>query len=195
MNLPNQLTLLRFILTFVFVAAMSVEFPQSRSVAAIVFIIAAITDFLDGYLARKHNLITNFGKLMDPLADKVLMAAGFVMLMATPEVPLPAWMVIVILTREFLVTGLRLVASAEGVVLAAESLGKHKTIWQIVMIIYFLVALASSEATFSWMRWLFAWKPTSPEIAGVILMWIALLLTVISGLSYAWKNRKLLADC
>lgn len=195
MNLPNQLTLLRFILTFVFVAAMSFEFPHSRSVAAIVFIIAAITDFLDGYLARKHNLVTNFGKLMDPLADKVLMCAGFIMLMADPAVPLPAWMVIVILTREFLVTGLRLVASAEGHVLAAESLGKHKTIWQIVMVIYFLVSLASGEPAFSWMAWLFAWKPTSPAIAGVILIWIALLLTVISGLSYAWKNRKLLADC
>lgn len=195
MNLPNQLTVLRFILTFVFVGAMSVEFPHYRSVAAIVFIIAAITDFLDGYLARKHNLITNFGKLMDPLADKVLMAAGFVMLMDAPGVPLPAWMVIVILTREFLVTGLRLVASAEGHVLAAESLGKHKTIWQIVMVIYFLISLASAEPAFAWMGWLFAWKPTSPEIAGVILVWIALLLTVISGCSYAWKNRKLLADC
>ncbi len=195
MNLPNQLTVLRFLLTFVFVAAMSVEFPHHHGVAAILFIIAAITDFLDGHLARKHNLITNFGKLMDPLADKVLMAAGFVMLMEAPEVYLPAWMVIVILTREFLVTGLRLVASAEGHVLAAENLGKHKTIWQIVMVIYFLVFLASDEPTFGWMAWLFAWKPTSPGIAGVILVWIALLLTVISGLSYAWKNRKLLADC
>lgn len=195
MNLPNQLTLLRFILTFVFVAAMSFTFPHHQSVAALVFIVAAFTDFLDGYLARKHNLITNFGKLMDPLADKVLMAAGFVMLLDAPGVPLPAWMVIVILTREFLVTGLRLVASAEGHVLAAESLGKHKTIWQIVMVIYFLVSLASAEPAFSWTSWLFAWKPTSPSVAGVILVWIALLLTVISGLSYAWKNRKMLADC
>ncbi len=193
MNLPNKLTVLRLILTFVFVALLSVEFPHGKSLALIVFSIAAITDFLDGHLARKHNLITKFGKLMDPLADKVLMCAGFVLLVSHELIP--AWVVVVILAREFLVTGLRLVASAEGVVLAAENLGKHKTIWQIVTVIYFLVFLASTEPAFSWMRWLFDWKLTGPAITGQILIWLSLALTVISGLSYAWKNRKLLADC
>ena len=118
MNLPNRLTVLRLILTFVFVAILSVEFPHWRSLALIVFAVAAITDFLDGHLARKHNLITSFGKLMDPLADKVLMCAGFVLLVSHEL--MPAWVVIIILAREFLVTGLRLVASAEGMVLAAS---------------------------------------------------------------------------
>ncbi|MBL9154636.1 MAG: CDP-diacylglycerol--glycerol-3-phosphate 3-phosphatidyltransferase [Verrucomicrobiales bacterium] len=193
MNLPNRLTVLRLILTFVFVAIQTVDLPHGRSIGLIVFIIAAVTDFLDGHLARKHNLVTNFGKLMDPLADKVLMCAGFVMLVSHEL--MPAWVVILILAREFLVTGLRLVASAEGVVLAAENLGKHKTIWQIVAVIYFLVYQASPEPAFSWMRWLFEWKPTGPTIAGPILIAICLVLTMVSGLSYVWKNRKLLADC
>ena len=193
MNLPNRLTVLRLILTFVFVAILSVEFPHWRSLALIVFAVAAITDFLDGHLARKHNFITSFGKPMDPLADKVLMCAGFVLLVSHEL--MPAWVVIIILAREFLVTGLRLVASAEGMVLAAENLGKHKTIWQIVTVIYFLVYLASEETAFSWMRWLFDWKPTGPTIAGQILIGISLVLTIVSGLSYAWKNRQLLADC
>ena len=192
MNVPNQLTVLRLILSFVFVGALSVDFPLAKSIAAIVFIIAAITDFLDGYLARKHNLITTFGKLADPLADKVLMAAGFIMLVSVDL--MPAWVVIVIITREFLVTGLRLVASAEGHVLAADKLGKQKTIWQIIVVVYFLIFLASEEPGFAWMRWLYAWKPTGPDIAGQVLIWIALVLTVLSGFNYVWKNRKLLAD-
>ncbi len=193
MNLPNQLTVLRLILTFVFVGVMSADFRHGPSIATIVFSIAAITDFLDGYIARKHNLITSFGKLMDPLADKVLMCAGFIMLI--PAGLMPAWVVILIIAREFLVTGLRLVASAEGVVLAADKLGKQKTIWQIVVVIYFLVYLASEEPTFTWMRWLFDWKITGPAIAGQILIWVSLILTVVSGFNYGWKNRKLLADC
>ena len=138
MNLPNQLTVARLFLSFLFVALLSIEEVEfMRTAALLVFVIAAITDFLDGYLARKHQLITNFGKLMDPLADKVLMCAGFVLL--TRLELIPAWMVVAILSREFLVTGLRLLASAEGVVLAAEALGKYKTILQIVTIIYFLI--------------------------------------------------------
>jgi CDP-diacylglycerol--glycerol-3-phosphate 3-phosphatidyltransferase len=193
MNLPNQLTVFRLILTFVFVGLISAEFSNAKSIALIVFIVAAITDFLDGYLARKHNLITNFGKLMDPLADKILMCGGFVMLTVLGEIP--AWIVIVILTREFLITGLRLVASAEGVVLAAENLGKHKTVWQIITVIYFLLYLASAEPAFAWTSFLFEWKPTSPEIFGQLLIWLSLVLTILSGLSYAWKNRVLLKDC
>lgn len=194
MNLPNKLTVSRFLLTICFVVMLTLDkvIPLAHSWGALLFIAAAITDWLDGYLARKHNLITNFGKLMDPLADKVLMCAGFVLLCDLQLVP--AWMVVAILTREFLVTGLRLVASAEGVVLAAESLGKHKTIWQIVTLIYFLVYLAREEPVFSWLGFLFDWKWTGIGITGVFLLWLTLALTVISGLSYAWKNRKLLSD-
>jgi len=195
MNLPNKLTVSRLLLTVCFVIALTLDqvLPLAHSLAALFFIVAAITDWLDGYLARKYHLITSFGKLMDPLADKVLMCAGFVMLSDLHLIP--GWMVVAILTREFLVTGLRLVASAEGVVLAAESLGKHKTIWQVITLIYFLIYLARDEPLFAWMDFLYHLKVTGIAITGVFLLWLTLALTVVSGLSYAWKNRKLLADC
>lgn len=193
MNLPNQLTVARLILSFVFVALLSLnEITHFRTAALLVFVIAAVTDFLDGYLARKHSLVTNFGKLMDPLADKILMCAGFVLL--TRLELIPAWIVIAILSREFLVTGLRLLASAEGVVLAAENLGKYKTVSQIVTVIYFLVFLASSEPALSWMKGIFENKILGVGTLGAILIWVSLALTLLSGFSYVWKNRRLLTD-
>lgn len=196
MNLPNKLTVSRLFLTGGFVAALSIGVPYGKTAALFLFSIAAITDFLDGYLARKHNLITDFGKLMDPLADKVLMASGFVMLcsLESTRTLFPAWIVITILTREFMVTGLRLVASAEGKVLAAEKLGKHKTIWQIITVIYFLVFLASEDPGLQWLDYLFEIKMLSPAIAGKILITITLVLTVWSGLGYLLKNRSMLRD-
>jgi len=196
MNLPNKLTVSRLFLTGAFVAALSIDVPYGKTAALILFSIAAITDFLDGYLARKHNLITNFGKLMDPLADKVLMASGFVMLcsLESTRTLFPAWVVIAILTREFMVTGLRLVASAEGKVLAAEKFGKHKTIWQIITVIYFLVYLTSEDPGMQWLDHLFELKILSPEFAGTALIAITLILTVWSGFGYLWKNRSLLRD-
>jgi CDP-diacylglycerol--glycerol-3-phosphate 3-phosphatidyltransferase len=196
MNLPNKLTVSRLFLTGGFVAALSIGVPYGKTAALFLFSIAAITDFLDGYLARKHNLITDFGKLMDPLADKVLMASGFVMLcsLESTRTLFPAWIVITILTREFMVTGLRLVASAEGKVLAAEKLGKHKTIWQIITVIYFLVFLASEDPGLQWLDHLFEIKMLSPAIAGKILITITLVLTVWSGLGYLLKNRSMLRD-
>lgn len=193
MNVPNQLTVARLILTFVFVVLLSLEgVPFAKTGALLVFALAAITDFLDGYLARKNNLITNFGKLMDPLADKVLMCAGFVLL--TRLELIPAWMVVVILAREFMVTGLRLLASAEGVVLAAENLGKYKTTIQIVMSIYFLLYLASEEALFRFLHPVFDAFYLGPEYLGMVLNWASLVLTLWSGVSYVLKNRKLLSD-
>ena len=123
MNLPNKLTVGRLILTAIFVAVVSIQdLPHRYTIGVVLFVVAAFTDFLDGYLARKHGLITNFGKLMDPLADKVLMCSAFVIL--TRHGQLAAWVVIAIIAREFLVTGLRLVASSQGSVLAADSMGK-----------------------------------------------------------------------
>jgi len=130
---------------------------------------------------------------MDPLADKVLMCAGFVML--CEQGFFPAWIVVVILAREFLVTGLRLVASAEGIVLAAENLGKYKTTFQIIAVIYFLLVIASREPAFAWISPVLEFRGLGPHILGQLLIWIALILTVVSGLSYLWKNRRLLADC
>lgn len=191
MNLPNQLTLGRLVLAFVFTAILSIpDFPYAGTCALVVFVVAAITDALDGYLARKHDLVTNFGKLMDPLADKVLMAAGFIMLIIMGH--MPAWMVVVILAREFLVTGLRLIASAEGTVIAADNLGKFKTISQIVAVIYFLVFEATAEAALSWFAPAFDSTITSPDTLGVVLVWAALVLTIISGAGYVLRNRELL---
>jgi len=194
MNLPNQLTVARLVLTFVFVGVLSIDgLSHAGTMALAVFSIAAYTDLLDGQIARKRNLITTFGKLMDPLADKVLMCAGFVMLCELGF--FPAWIVVLILAREFLVTGLRLVASAEGLVLAAENLGKYKTGVQIASIIYFLVALAAKEPTLAWFSPVLDWRGLGPHGLGQMLVWLALVLTLVSGLSYVWKNRKLLADC
>lgn len=194
MNLPNQLTVARLFLSFVFVALLSIEGGEGTLTAALViFVIAAITDFLDGHIARKYQLITNFGKLMDPLADKILMCAGFVLLSHLELIP--AWMVVVILSREFLVTGLRLLASAEGVVLAAENLGKYKTILQIVTVIYFLLYLASTDAWLRFIEPVFDSFYLGPDHLGMLLNWVSLILTLWSGCSYMWKNRKMLEDC
>lgn len=196
MNLPNKLTVSRLFLTGAFVAALSIDLPYGKTAALFFFSIAAITDFLDGYLARKHNLITDFGKLMDPLADKVLMASGFVMLCSeeSTRALFPAWVVIAILAREFMVTGLRLVAAAEGKVLAAEKLGKHKTIWQIITVIYFLVLLASKDPGLQWLDHFFESKIFGPAITGNLLIAATLILTVWSGVGYLWKNKSLLRD-
>src|SRR5262245_34920159 len=130
MNLPNQLTLLRLLMTAVFVAVMSAKFAYSNTIGLGMCILAALTDFLDDYIAVRYNMITNFAKLMDPLADKVLMCAAWVLLTQPGQGDIPAWAVILILSREFLVTGLRLLAAGQGIVVAADSLGKQKTIWQ-----------------------------------------------------------------
>lgn len=200
MNLPNQLTVLRLILTGLFVFVMSAKLNflinYEYSIAFIIFVVAAITDFLDGYIARKRNLVTNFGKLMDPLADKVLTAAGFVILVQIHD-EVAAWVVIVILAREFLVTGLRLVASAQGKVVSADNLGKQKTIWQLLTLIYFLLQLAVAEPMFSWMNWLYDWRVfglNSFQVVGQALVWISLILTVWSGIGYLVKNWELLKE-
>jgi CDP-diacylglycerol--glycerol-3-phosphate 3-phosphatidyltransferase len=193
MNLPNQLTVARLFLTIVFVGVLSSSIPYAATIGAILFIIAALTDMLDGILARKLGLITDFGKLMDPLADKVLMCSTFVLLVELDQ--LRAWVVAVILTREFLVTGLRLLASSKGLVLAADSLGKWKTILQMVTAIYLLVLLASSEgAVFGIFNPLYQTRILGPALMQPILVGLTLFFTVVSGLSYLVKNWTLLRE-
>lgn len=138
MNLPNQLTVLRLVLTLLFVLLMSFEHPIPYFFGYIVFTIAAITDYYDGKIARQYGLITNFGKLLDPVADKVLMVAGFLVLMTIPELCIPAWTITLILAREYLVTGARSLAAAEGCVIAANKQGKTKTILQMVYVFTFM---------------------------------------------------------
>lgn len=161
MNLPNLLTISRLFLALIMMALLTLGFPFSKSVALFVFAIAGLTDFLDGYIARKYNLTTAFGQLMDPLTDKVMVCAAFVsfveisfvhqgtflhsgvMVNGLSIVPLvPAWITVIIISREFLVTGLRLLAVNKGVVISAGKWGKHKTVWQIIAIVLLLIGLS-----------------------------------------------------
>lgn len=183
MNLPNRLTVARFFLTIGFVVAMSASWAYANTVALLLFIVAALTDYADGYIARKYDLITDFGKLMDPLVDKIMVAGAFICLIPN----IPAWAVVVIISREFLITGLRLLAASKGEVLPAESVGKHKTGWQIATVIYFLVVLSAEEhGLLSKPREQF----TSAVGAGLIL--VAVGLTLYSGAGYLWRNRGLI---
>jgi len=189
MNWANRLTLSRLALTVFFVVSLSSSWQYARTAALVIFLIAGLTDFVDGEIARRYGVITNFGELMDPLVDKIMVAAAFISLV--PLKAVPAWAATTVVARDFLVTGLRLMASAKGRILPAESLGKQKTSWQIVTIIFFLVLLSIAELkyaseTSTW--WLRAWGE-----AGPVLVWITVALTIYSGLSYTWRNRDLLA--
>jgi CDP-diacylglycerol--glycerol-3-phosphate 3-phosphatidyltransferase len=192
MNLPNQLTCARLVLTVVFVAVMSSEWRFANTAALLLFIVAGITDYLDGAIARRCNLITDFGKLMDPLADKIMMAAAFILLV--PEHAFPAWVAVLIISREFAITGLRLLAASKGVVLPAEKLGKHKTVWQIVAVVFYLLLLSLAELERAGLLpavlltpWDIVWR-----YAGGVLIALVLILTLYSGLGYLWKNRALI---
>ena len=186
MNLPNRLTVSRFGLTLLFAASLSSAWRFANTAGLVLFVIAGITDYLDGEIARRRKLVSDFGKLMDPLADKVMMAAAFILLV--PEGAFPAWVAVVIVSREFAITGLRLLAAHKGVVLPSEKLGKHKMIWQIVAVIYFLLLLALRELVWVGPWWSDAWK-----FGGAAVMTAALGLTVYSGAGYLWKNRALIA--
>ncbi len=187
-NLPNKLTVLRLGMTAVLVVAMEVAWPYRYSAGLLLFVAASITDYLDGAIARSRNLITNFGKLMDPLVDKILTAAAFICLVALDDVP--SWVAITIISREFLITGLRLLAASSGQVLPAEKLGKHKTAWQIITIVFFLLLRSLSE-------WgLVLTPPVTNVLEGILsplLLGITVALTLYSGLAYCWKNRALIA--
>ena len=195
MNLPNKLTVSRLILTVFLLVALLVEFPFHFTVALVLFVAASLTDLFDGIIARRRNLITAFGKLMDPLADKVLICSAFIAFIELEW--MAAWMVILIVTRELAITGLRLLAASKNIVLAAERQGKNKTISQITAVIALLVM--HSHADWGDVGQLFAF-----EIAGhawawwvaEISKWVAVALTALSGFLYLWKNREVyLKDC
>ena len=174
MNLPNKLTIFRMILIVPFVMIMQITPDGNGRFAALaIFIIASMTDFLDGYIARKNHLVTNFGKFMDPLADKLLVSAAMICLVSMDR--LPAWMVIIIISREFAISGFRLIAADNGIVIAASWWGKFKTVSQMIMII---LLIANLGGIFT--------------ILEQIFMWVALILTVVSLADYIWKNKKVL---
>ena len=188
MNWANRLTLSRLALTVLFVAALNSSWEYARTSALIIFLIAGVTDFVDGEVARRYGIITNFGKLLDPLVDKIMMAAAFISLV--PLKAVPAWAATTVVARDFLITGLRLMAATKGRVLPAERLGKQKTSWQIITVIFFLALLAANELRYAdenseW--WFRSWHE-----AGPVLVWVTVALTIYSGLGFAWRNRELI---
>ena len=177
MNLPNKLTTLRVIMIPFFVFFLLWQNGENRTfrmIALALFIIASLTDLLDGKIARKYNLVTNFGKFMDPLADKLLVCSALICQIELNA--LPAWMVIVIISREFIISGFRLIASDNGVVIAASYWGKFKTTFQMVSVVLLILDI--------------------PALAFVttICVWIALLLTIVSLVDYIYKNHKILTE-
>ncbi len=193
MNLPNKLTTSRFGLTVIFLWAVFSRSPLNDTLALVLFCLASLTDLLDGIIARRRGLITNFGMLMDPLADKILVCSAFIALIErgrlnpTTPVTVEAWMVVVIVARELAITGMRLLAASKNVVLPAERFGKYKTISQVTAIIALLVLDAYVE-WWPWLRDLFSpWVAPFARIA----LWVSVVLTATSGLQYLWRNRPL----
>jgi len=189
LNLPNQLTVARLGMCGLLIVSMSLPWPYAATTAFVIFVIASLTDWLDGEIARSRNLITDLGKLLDPLADKVLILGTLIALAVEPHHLAPMWMVVVILAREFLISGLRQIAAAKQKILAAEKLGKHKTVWQIIAAIVSLGWLSLGE--FDLQNTTFG---TYLLVAVPWVYWIALLLTVASGAFYFVKNASIVSE-
>ena len=176
MNTPNKLTVGRMIMVPFLVLFLLTGWggEANRYISVAIFVIASVTDWFDGYLARKNHLVTNFGKFMDPLADKLLVCSAMICLIELER--LPAWIVIVIIAREFIISGFRLIAAENGIVIAANYWGKFKTVSQMIMIILLLLDLGGAF-----------------DILGEIFIWLSLALTVISLITYIWQNRSVLS--
>ena len=175
MNLPNKLTMLRVIMIPFFIVFLLVPItPYDKWIALAIFIIASLTDLLDGKIARKYNLVTNFGTFMDPLADKLLVCSALICLIELGKIP--AWMVIVIIAREFIISGFRLVASDSGVVIAASYWGKFKTTFQMAAVCLLIADIAVLQ------------------VLTQIILWIAVVLTVVSLVDYLAKNKEVMKD-
>ena len=174
MNLPNKLTLLRIILVPVFIVVLM---TGHYYISAVIFVVASLTDMLDGKIARKYDLVTDFGKLMDPLADKLLVMSALICLVQLGDIP--GWMAIVILGREFAITGLRTVAASNGVVIAAGWTGKIKTVLQMIAVILILLR-----------NWPFSYLGVPMD---QIVLWAAVVMTIVSGAEYVIKNRHVIS--
>jgi CDP-diacylglycerol---glycerol-3-phosphate 3-phosphatidyltransferase len=193
MNLPNKLTSARFGLTVLFVWALFTPIRFHNTLALLLFNVAGFTDFLDGKIARSRGLITNFGILMDSLADKILTCSAFIAFVQSTHlnphspVTVAAWMVIIIVAREFAITGMRLIAATKSIVLAAENFGKHKTVSQIAAINALLLLDACQEWPLASQQFIQKWLPPLAEV----MLWLAVILTATSGALYLWRNRAL----
>ena len=190
MNLPNKLTVSRFVLTAAFLIVFFTAWRYHETVALVLFCVASLTDYFDGMIARRDKLITNFGILMDPLADKILVCSAFIAFVDRGWIP--AWMAVIVVARELAITGLRLLAASKNLVLAAERFGKHKTISQIVVIISALVKSSYVEwgpigkAIFGWPLFGSPWVNWFTTLS----LWLAVGLTFVSGTIYLWRNRE-----
>lgn len=176
MNLANKITIFRVILIPFFMISLYSNLEYSTYIAGAIFVFAALTDTLDGYIARSRNMVTNFGKFIDPLADKVLVSSALISLVDLGKIP--AWVVVIIIAREFTITGFRIIAASEGVNIAASSLGKIKTITQLVAI----TALLINNYPFKLIDFPF----------DIILLYVSLFFTILSGADYIYKNRNAL---
>lgn len=175
MNLPNKLTMFRVILIPFFIVFLLVPItPYDKWIALAIFIIASLTDLLDGKIARKYNLVTNFGKFMDPLADKLLVCSALICLIELNKIP--SWMVILIIAREFVISGFRLIASDNGVVIAASYFGKFKTTFQMIAVCLMIADI------------------TALKLVTDIVLWIAVVLTVVSLIDYLIKNKDVMKE-
>lgn len=189
MNMANRLTISRIILTFVFMFFLFCKGVFAKSAAFLIFSLAALSDFLDGRIAKQKNIISDFGKFMDPVADKILVLAAFAAFVQMHLIE--AWMLVIIIARELLITSLRLFALNKGKILAASRSGKHKTAFQILVIFCILGFVLFKEVMLRFFTWNPAWEKFFDH--GVnILMWIVVILTLYSGISYLWENRKVI---
>lgn len=191
MNLANKLTVLRIVLTFVFMICLPLPGLGWKVASLVIFSFAALSDFFDGRLAHKRNMVTDFGKLMDPIADKILVLAAFAAFVQMQLIR--DWMFMIIIAREILITSLRLFALNKGKVLSAGKMGKGKTVSQMVIIFVILGFIVFKEV----MLWHFTWNPQWESIfhQGIdVFMWFIVFLTLYSGFSYLWSNRRIIAN-
>lgn len=191
MNIANRLTMLRIVLTFVFMFFLSLPGLWAKVISLAIFIFAAVSDLLDGMIAKKRNMVTDFGKLMDPIADKILVLSAFAAFVQMHLVR--DWMFMIIISREILITSLRIFALNKGKVLSAGKIGKHKTASQMVVIFIILGFIVFQEI----MKKFFTWNPNWERFfnQGVdIAMWFTVILTLYSGFSYLWGNRKVITN-
>ncbi len=190
MNIANRITMFRIILAFVFIFLIFSSGLWAKAGALIVFIVAAISDFLDGYIAHKRNLVTDFGKIMDPIADKVLVLSAFTCFVQMQLIE--SWMFVVIILRELLITSLRLFALSKGHVVAASKAGKHKTVSQLAVIIFILIFIVAKEAMLEYATWNPAWEKFFLNSIFVMML-VTVGFTLFSGFSYLWENRKMIS--
>ncbi len=190
MNLANRLTMSRILLTFVFMFFLFCQGLWAKAASLVIFILAALSDLFDGLIAQRWNMVTDFGRLMDPIADKILVLAAFAAFVQMQLID--AWMFVIIVSREILITSLRLFALNKGKVLSAARAGKHKTVSQMAVIFAILGFILLKEIVLKYSTWNPAWEKIFRQ--GIFFFMVVTLgLTLYSGLSYLWENRKIIA--